>query len=509
MQGLFSPWLQRGILALIAIAAGYIAGNRASDAPRPEVNPSPPSLITTAHPKLNSSTRPIHEPQEIYLLPFNAVSAARWRQWLRNAPLADLESAITTACAQSPDWIEPSLEAWAERDDLASRNWMLANAPGRTTALLAWLHGITLIAPEKARAWFDESAETDCKAMNAQMTEVRQNILRTWAGVDPERALAAWKLWEGPKLDSDPKNRSQLIPQEIYEGLAGLPESQVLDFLAKHPEPAGSSTGLETLIASHPDRWLPLACLPDASPSLKNAANSYAKANPRWTMEHLEDLDPSAREPMTASVLGNAHDLIFSGIRPTLAGKPLTSWLEGLSPENRASVIGGVAGVELMHDSNKALGLMQGNNRSGQAKEFYDSAALFGAIEPRLMEQQIMNAEGPPEEVARLRLAFAAGAQGIFSSPHDAMCRAISFQDEGLRHTAIALTLVNQTDPDVRQATFDWLDGMPAGTVNKAQLQDSLQRLQSNPERWAALENNKPIPVGQFTAVDALIKTMP
>ena len=162
MQGLFSPWLQRGILALIAIAAGYIAGNRASDAPRPEVNPSPPSLITTAHPKLKASARPIHEPQEIYLLPFNAVSAARWRLWLRDAPLADLESASTAACAQSSDWIEPSLEAWAERDDLAARNWMLSNAPGRTTALLAWLHGITLIAPEKARAWFDESAETDC-----------------------------------------------------------------------------------------------------------------------------------------------------------------------------------------------------------------------------------------------------------------------------------------------------------------------------------------------------------
>ncbi len=509
MRGSLSFWLRRGLMGLSALAVGYASGNRPSDAPRPEVNPAPSSLTTNAPPKLKASTRPIPDPQEIYLLPFNAVTAARWRQWLRDAPLPDLESAITAACAQSPDWIEPSLEAWAERDDLAARNWMLANAPGRTTALLAWLHGITLIAPEKARAWFDESAETDCKTMNAQMTEIRQGILRTWAGVDPERALAAWKLWEGPTRDSDPKNRSQFIPQEIYEGLAGLPESQVLDFLAKHPEPFDSVSGLETLIASHPDRWLPLACLPDASPSLKNAANSYAKANPRWTMEHLEDLDPSAREPMTTTVLGNAHDLIFSGIRPTLAGKPLTSWLEGLTPENRASVIGGVAGVELMHDSNKALALMQGNNRSGQAKEFYESAALFGAIEPRLMEQQIMNAEGSPEEVTRLRLAFAAGVQGVFSSPHDAMCRAISFQDEGLRHTAIALTLVNQTDPDVRQATFDWLDGMPAGTVNKAQLQDSLQQLQSNPERWAALENNKPIPAGQFTAVDALIKTLP
>lgn len=497
-------------MGLISIAVGYAAGNRTSEASRPEVNPAPPPLTTTAHPKLKSSTRPIHEPQEIYLLPFNAVSAARWRQWLRDAPLADLESAITAACTQTSDWIEPSLDVWAERDDPAARNWMLANAPGRTTALLAWVHGITLKAPEKARVWFDESAEADCKAMHSQRTQVRQSILRTWAGVDPERALAAWKKWEGPKLDSDPKNRSQLIPQEIYEGLAGLPESQVLAFLAKHPEPFDSVSGLETLIDSHPDRWLPLAADPQASPSLKNAANVYAKANPRWTMEHLEDLDPSAREPMISHVLSNAHEIFFSGIKPILAGRPITSWLDELTPENRASVIGGVAGVELMHDANKALALMQGNNRSGQAKEFYETAALFGAIEPRLMEQQIMNAEGSPEEVARLRLAFAAGVQGIFSSPHDAMCRAISFQDEGLRHTAIALTLVNQTDPDVRQLTFDWLEGMPAGTVNKSQLQASLQQLQTQPDRWAALdETKKPIPADQFTAVDTLIRTMP
>ena len=116
--------------------------------------------------------------------------------------------------------------------------------------------------------------------MNSQAAEVRIILLRTWAGVDPEQALAAWRKWEGPKPESDAKVPCQLIPQEIYEDLASLPEAGVLAFLAKHPEPVDSATGLETLIASRPDRWLPLASDPQASPTLKKEQRSLPRLGP-------------------------------------------------------------------------------------------------------------------------------------------------------------------------------------------------------------------------------------
>ena len=504
-------WFRHGLPALAALALGFAFGYRQVGVTQREASARPPApVLPSAVPtSRTTSAAPGYKAEEIYLLPFDVITAARWRQWLRSAPLDELESAISAACAVSMDWMAPSLEVWAERDGKASRAWMLAHADGGAKALGAWVTGMTRAAPQEARAWFDQFADADCNAMEAGMADIRRLLLQTWAGIDPNAAYNAWVKWENPQPPGGPREAGQLVPPEIYAGLGSLSDAEVLAFLEKHPETAESPNGLGEFFSTNPGHWMALASSPHAPSTLKNAANQYGGSNPRWTMEHLDNLDPEARVPMIANVLGKAHDLFPVGIKSTLAGVPLTSWLDQLGKEERASVIGGVAGAELLQDSSKALALMQGNNRSSQAKDFYESAAMFGGIEPRFMETQILNAEGSPEEVARLRLAFAAGTEGAFSSPHDAICRAISFQDPGLRHTAIALVLLNQTDPEVRQTTYQWLDGLPPGTVEKAQMEYSLKEVQSHPDRWAAIEIKKPPADDQFAAVAALVKSMP
>ena len=57
MQGSFPFWLRRVLMALIAIAVGYAAGNHASDAPRPEAKPGPAPVTAATNPKHKESAR--------------------------------------------------------------------------------------------------------------------------------------------------------------------------------------------------------------------------------------------------------------------------------------------------------------------------------------------------------------------------------------------------------------------------------------------------------------------
>ena len=208
------------------------------------------------------------------------------------------------------------------------------------------------------------------------------------------------------------------LPPVSSENLAAAPVDAVLAWLTTFSGDAESAQkSLVALITDRPDLWMARALDPQAPQLLKNAADEFAKNNPRWTLEHLGDFDPATREPMIANILSSADNFFGSSLHPTLAGRNLTEWLEELTPEHRTSVIGGVAGMELMRDPDRALALAEEITDPKQRKVFYETVATFSAIEPRLLEKKLLQAKGTPEQIAQLRFAFAAGAQGTFSSP--------------------------------------------------------------------------------------------
>ena len=545
-------------LGLAAGIAGFFGGNHlpssgsvstsTQDSVTPRTisepkNESAPSVFTSA--QLDS----------ILAEKNTAVKFARFREWIRHIPVEQLIPDMERAIAADEELLDSGLMAWAERDGEASRRWMLSKFPGHDSSLQAWVRGLARTAPISASKWFDAHGAADMATMKANETAVIEQLaggmaetnpsgawkflsehklnrdtakstLTEWMKQDPNAALTAWKSWRKADLetltlawnkrtdrkpDEVPPTGSEaddLLP-DLIGALKNQPKEIAEAFLRENVEVFKNVHVLAEVISQAPDFWLSQAMSADAPEWLRSEAESWATKSPRWTLSHLDQFDPATQQRLIQSSLESASEF-KGGPSAQLAGRKLTDWLDMLEPAGRSKVVARVAAGELVNDPTLALKLASEVTDLEGRKGFFEVAHFAAAIEPRLLEQKILSAEGSEEDKNNLRLAFSLGAGGIFGSPHDSICRAASFTDPALRHQSLVMALAGEKDPAVRQMTFDWLGSMPEGTVDKQQMASALDRMKLQiPAFFEKIGESHGEDKPDFDAVQKLIQQLP
>ena len=485
----------------------------------------------------------------------DAVKFARFREWIRNVPVEQLRPDLERAVAADETLLAPGLTAWAERDGTTSRHWMLEKFPGKGEALQAWIRGFARTAPITAVAWFEAHGASDIKVMKATESQVMEQLaggmaetnpsgawkflrdhqlthetakttLTEWMKQDPNAALAAWKTWRKEDLESLTqkwKSRTDRNPDEaaptsseadgllpdLLDALKNQPREIAAAFLQENAAVFMNSHPVGELISRSPEFWISQAMTDGAPEWLKSEAESWATHSPRWTLRHLDQFDANTQLRLIQASLEAASEF-KGGSSAQLAGRKLTDWLDRLQPEGRANAVASVAAGELLNDPTLALKLASEITDLERRQKFFETTFMAAAIEPRLLEQKILSAEGSEEDKRDLRLAFSLGAGGIFGSPHDSICRAASFTDPALRHQSLVMTLAGEKDPAVRQMTFDWLGSMPEGTVDKQQMASALDRMkQQIPAFFEKIGESHGGDKPDFDAVQKLIQQLP
>jgi hypothetical protein len=220
-------------------------------------------------------------------------------------------------------------------------------------------------------------------------------------------------------------------------------------------------------------------------------------------VEHLDEFNPQQQADLIEASLKSS--LFGGGKSAMLGGTSMVDLLNRLPAEHRERSLGSVAVAEMIHDPTVSLTLSGEMTDPAHRKEVFEAAGWMSALEPRLLESQMLAAQGNPADQQALRFAFACGTTGPWSSPHESICKAASFLDPALRHDALAINLAIQKDPDVRALTFAWLKDMPAGTVDKTELAAALLRVQPQMQNV----KTEQIPTENFEAVAKLLQQLP
>lgn len=548
-------WMRDTFLAAAAGTVGYLLAtpyHSSTSASQTAPAKAPISQPTSTTP---SATFTAAQLDSILADKNQAVKFARFREWIRNVPVEQIRPDLERAVAAEDALLAPGLMAWAERDGTTSRKWMLEKFPGKGEALHAWIRGLARTAPITATTWFEAQGASDIKLMNTteslvmeqlaggmaetnpsgawkflrehQLThETAKTTLTEWMKQDPNAALAAWKAWRKADLESLTQKwnaRTDRTPDEVaptssdadgllpdlLEALKNQPKEIAAAFLRENAEAFKDSHPVGELISRAPDFWIAQAMADGAPEWLKSEAENWATHSPRWTLGHLDQFDANTQQQLIQSSLMAASEF-KGGPSAQLAGRKLTDWLDMLNPEGRAKAVARVAAGELVNDPTLALKLVSEVTDLEGRKGFFEIAHFASAMEPRLLEQKILSAEGSEEQKNDLRLAFSLGAGGIFSSPHDSICRSASFKDPALRHQSLIMTLAGENDPAVRQMTFDWLGSMPEGTVDKQQMTSALDRMKKQiPAFFEKLGEGHDSDKPDFDAVQKLIQQLP